>query len=47
MMAKYVKTETPRQALINTKHLADMEKLKSLPPTDLHFQISAYVKFQI
>ena len=26
---------------------ADMEKVESLPPADLHFQISAKVKFQI
>ena len=26
---------------------ADMEKVESLPPADLHFQISALVKFQI
>ena len=25
--------------------VADMEKVKSLPPPDLHFQISAKVKF--
>ena len=27
--------------------IADMEKEESLPPSDLYFQISVYVKFQI
>ena len=26
---------------------ADLEKVESLPPADLHFQLSAWVKFQI